>query len=85
MKTLFPCIYRNLANHPQVLRISEISLYFERTVYPNQCIAYEALPESVIEIQEDVIAMPSDSFTIDEEVRALDAESLFQFQTLEVA
>ncbi len=84
MKTLSPCIYRNLASHPQVLRISEASLYFERTVFPNQCVAFEALPGSIIEIHEDVCAMPSDSFTF-EELRALDAESLFQLQSLEVA
>lgn len=84
MKNLSPCIYRNLATHPQVLRISEISLYFERTVFPNQCITFEAKPGSVIEIHEDICAMPSDSFTFDE-LRALNADSLSQFQSLEVA
>ncbi len=84
MKTLSRCIYRNLGTHPQVLRISEVSLYFEKTVYPNQCVTFEAMPDSIIEIHEDVSAMPSDSFTF-EELRALDAENLFQFQTLEVA
>ncbi len=84
MKNLLPCTYRNLAKRPQVLRINEMSLFFERTVFPNQCIVFQAQPDAVIEIHEDVTALPSDSFTC-EELRALSAEDLLPLQTAEVA
>lgn len=84
MKNLLPCTYRNLSARPQVLRISKAPLFVERTVFPNQCIVFQAQPDAVIEIHEEVTALPSDSFTC-EELRALSVEDLFHLQTAEVA
>lgn len=84
MTNLVPCTYRNLASHPQILRIAEARAYFERTVFPNQCIAFHAPLDSVVEIHGDITCLPSDCFTC-EELRAISVDSIRQFQSLEVA
>ncbi len=83
MKDLVPCTYRNLASHPQVLRIAELPLYFERTVFPRQCIVFQAPRGSLVEIHDHITALPSDALPC-EELRAINADSILQFQPLEV-
>ncbi|MCS6959284.1 MAG: DUF1830 domain-containing protein [Pseudanabaenaceae cyanobacterium SKYGB_i_bin29] len=84
MNSLVPCTYRNLANHPQILRISDARAYFERTVFPNQCIVFDAPVGSIVEIHEDVTALPSDTICC-EELRAVSADLLLQYQPAEIA
>lgn len=84
MNNLVACTYRNLETYPQILRIAEARAYFERTVFPNQCISFQASPNSLVEIHDHVTCLPSDNFTC-EELRAISVDSIRQFQAVEVA
>jgi len=47
------CIYRNESEFIQIIRISQSkSAFFERTVFPNQCIQFSAAADALLEIYE---------------------------------
>ena len=47
------CIYRNESEFMQIIRISQSkSAFFERTLFPNQCIQFSAGADALLEIHE---------------------------------
>ena len=50
---LSTCIYRNETAFVQIIRISQPNLtFFERSVFPNQCIQFSAPVDALLEIYE---------------------------------
>jgi hypothetical protein len=50
------CIYRNETEFVQIIRIAQINhTFFERTVFPNQCIQFAAPLDALLEIYESVM------------------------------
>ena len=59
------CCYVNATSQIQVARITNISnWYFERVVFPGQRLAFEALPEALLEIHTGMMASAIISDTI---------------------
>ncbi|PZO45117.1 MAG: hypothetical protein DCF19_01090 [Pseudanabaena frigida] len=47
------CIYRNESETTQIIRISQTNVsFFEKSVFPNQCIQFMALEDSLLEVHE---------------------------------
>lgn len=51
------CYYANFTNQIQVIRIENIpNWYFERVIFPEQRLMFEARPEAVLEIHTGMVA-----------------------------
>ena len=51
------CNYRNTTNRLQVIRIANIpNWYFERVVFPNQQLIFQAFPEALLEVHTSEMA-----------------------------
>jgi len=51
------CIYRNESEFVQIIRISQPNIaFFERSVFPNQCVQFSAPTDALLEICEGAIA-----------------------------
>lgn len=44
------CSYSNPTGHAQIIRVSDISSWYERVVFPGEGLLFEALPEAYLEI-----------------------------------
>jgi hypothetical protein len=51
------CSYSNRTERAQIIRVSDISSWYERVVFPGEGLLFEALPEACLEINSD--EMPS--------------------------
>jgi len=59
------CIYRNESEYIQIIRISQPkSAFFEKTVFPNQCIQFAASGDDLLEVLESVMASSFHTDTI---------------------
>jgi hypothetical protein len=51
------CIYRNESEFIQIIRISQPNIsFFERSVFPNQCVQFSAPRDTLLEIHEAAIS-----------------------------
>ena len=44
------CCYSNESEHPQIIRVSDITSWYERVIFPGEELLFEALPEARMEI-----------------------------------
>lgn len=59
------CIYRNETDFIQIIRISQTNhTFFERSVFPNQCIQFTAQLDALLEIHESVMFSSTHTDTI---------------------
>lgn len=50
------CSYSNTTEHAQIIRVSDISSWYERVVFPGEGLLFETLPEACLEVHSDEVA-----------------------------
>jgi len=59
------CIYHNESEYIQIIRISQPkSAFFEKTVFPNQCVQFAASGDDLLEVWESAMASSVHADTI---------------------
>ncbi len=79
VKNQLLCCYSNPTNQIQVIRITNIPSWgFEKVVFPNQRLMFEAFPEAILEIHTGIMAsailsdkIPCHLLRVQEEVNQL--------------